>query len=267
MVDIFLKKLKEETHNNKKQIFAAFDADGTLWPGDVGRGFFRFLIQKKYLIKKFPNLQESFDRIVEQKGRKHALVWLAQILSGFKLTEVREWVKQFFIENPLKAFLINKCIIEFLHSKNIPVYIVSSSIQWVLEEALKTFNIPTYRIIGVQTIIQNEMITDKLILPAPVHEDKIKALHKKTNGENPFLASGNTPADLSLLEASSHFKLVIASAKTGDDKLSLGGNRIYSLEKKLVQIAKDKKWFYLEDNLELIYPKENSNFLSKSNFF
>ena len=267
MIDTFLKKLKTEVFSNKQQIFAAFDADGTLWPGDVGRGFFQFLIQKKYLVKKFPNLQKSFNSVVKKKGRKHALEWLAQILSGLKLTEVQSWVKQFFIENPLQAFLINKCVIEFLHSKNIPVYIVSSSVQWVLEEALKAFHIPTERIIGVQTIVQNGIITDKLILPAPVHENKIKALHKKTKGANPFLSAGNTPSDLSLLTAASHFQLVMASATTESKKLLLDGNKMYLQEKQLVQIAKDKKWFYLEDNLELIYPKENSYFLSKSHFF
>ncbi len=268
MINAFFNKLKEEVHNNTDKdpkMFAAFDADGTLWPGDVGRGFFQFLIKKKFLIKKFPNLQESFNLIVKENGRKYALIWLAQILDGFKLTEVQKWVKQFFTENPLKAFLFHKCTIEFLHSKNIPVYIVSSSIQWVLEEALKKFNIPPHRIIGVRTIVQNGIITDQPVLPAPVHENKIKALHEKTQGMNPFLVSGNTPADLSLLEASSRLRLVVASAKTGSNNLSLGGDRMYLLEKELVQIAKDKKWFYLEDNLELINPEENSNFLLKSN--
>ena len=258
MVDIFFNKLKEEVHNSKDKtnpMFAAFDADGTLWPGDVGRGFFQFLIKQKFLIKKFPDLQEALDLTIKENGKKYALIWLAQILSGFKLTEVQKWVKQFFMKNPLKVFLIHKHTIEFLHSKNIPVYIVSSSVQWVLEEALKKFNIPTDNIIGVRTIVRNGIITDQPVLPAPVHENKIKALHEKTKGANPFLVSGNTPADLSLLEASSHLRLVVASAKTKSNNLSLGGDRMYLLEKQLVQIAKDKKWFYLEDNLKLIDPE------------
>ena len=255
MVKTFLKKLKEEVHNNKSKnpLFAAYDADGTLWPGDVGRGFFQFLIRKKYLSKKFSNPRAALDHIVQEKGRQYALVWLAQILAGFQLSEVRNWVKQFFKDNPIKMFLINKNTIDFLHSKNIPVYIVSSSIQWVLEEALKPLNIPKDRIIGVHTVVENGIITDQPVLPAPVHENKIKALHKKTNGADPFFASGNTPADLSLLEASSHIRLVIASTKTSDDRLSLGGDRTHLQEKKLVQIAKDRNWFYLEDNLEITH--------------
>ena len=244
MINDFFIKLTRLLKEAKRPVFCAFDADGTLWPGDVGRSFFQFLIQKKFLIDKFPEPQKTFNLLLQKNGRKTALSWLAQMLAGVKLTNIQSWVKLFFKEQPLTVFLIQKHLVDLLHSEKVPVYIVSSSIQWVLEEALKKFHIPKKRIIGVCTKIQNGIITDQLIQPPPIKEEKIKALHKITSGKNPFLSAGNTTADLSLLEAASGLQLVISSAKQKDSN--------YVSERELLQIAKNKGWAYLNKNLKLI---------------
>ena len=238
MVDFFFSQIRESV-NHQKNIITAFDADGTLWKNDVGKGFFKFLVRKKKLIKNISMPQKQFDSVLAKQGRKSALIWLAQSLAGFSLKEVYSWAEDFLKENPLKVFPFQKKLIQFFHSKNIPVFIVSSSVQWVLEPALKVFNIPQENIIGVRTLASSEgVITAEAVRPAPIQGDKIKALLKKTGGVPPFFSAGNTLADLSLLEAAKAFRMVVTSA--GPDSMN------YESEQKLKKTAKAKGWFSLE---------------------
>ena len=233
-----LEKTLQETLEKNLRPVAAFDADGTLWPRDVGKSFFQYQVANRILSK---DPQEKFNSIRAEKGREMALIWLAQAQAGFSLKELNQWIREFLQQNPFRMFSFQQCLIEWLMSHKVEVFVVSSSLKWVLDQALLPYHIPQQNIVGVQTEVQKGIITDKPILPAPIQADKVPAFQAVAKGARPFLVAGNTLADQALLEFSSHWHLVVRTAKPED--------RNYDSERKLLKIAMDRSWFYYDSQV------------------
>ncbi|MDE0119417.1 MAG: haloacid dehalogenase-like hydrolase [Bdellovibrionales bacterium] len=249
MEKIILKKIQyqieEALENTDLPVSAAFDADGTLWPCDMGKNFFQYQVEKGLFKEKIQDPFVEFNRLSQEKSRKIALMWLAQIQSGVSLEQMEEWVKDFLKENPFSVFRFQKNLIEWMVSKNISVFVVSSSLKWVLDQALKAYPIPKNNIIGVKTQVEGGIITDKPIQPAPIHADKVEAFQRQQlKKQAPIFVAGNTLSDQALLELSSYIRLVVATARPG--------GRNYESERKLLNIAKEKHWFYQDQMPDLI---------------
>lgn len=237
----FLEEIKfkiEPIIKNGDQMFAAFDADGTLWPCDVGRDFFSYQIKKGLLREKTQDPRADFDRICKEQGRDSALLWLAQIQSGFSMDQMEKWVQGFLRQSPVKIFLFQKELINWLMDRNVQVFIVSSSLKWILDKALQKYDFPKENIIGVETKVEKNIITDKVVFPAPINKDKVLAFQKRSKGMSPVFVSGNTLSDQALLELATHARLVVATAQPGEVN--------YLSERKLLSIAQSCDWFYQE---------------------
>lgn len=239
-VKYHLQKIIENDHNP----IVAFDADGTLWPCDVGKDFFYYQIKKGLLNRKISDPQAEFNRIDKEQGRKAALLWLAQIQSGFSIEKLNHWISSFLHKNPFKIFLFQRKLIDWLISKNVSVFVVSSSLKWVLDQALQGYNIPRKNIIGVRTLVEHGFITSKPVLPTPIHEEKVQAFQEETQGACPLFVAGNTLSDQALLELSTQIRLVLSTAQIGE--------RNYDSERKLLKIAKERNWFYQEEMPEVV---------------
>ena len=241
MEKTFLEEIKfklEPVIKNGDQTFAAFDADGTLWPCDVGRDFFSYQIKEGLLMEKTQNPRADFDRICKEQSRDSALLWLAQIQSGFSMDQMENWVQDFLKKSNVEIFLFQKKLINWLIDRNVQVFIVSSSLKWILNKALQKYDFPEENIIGVETKVEKNIITDKVVFPAPINKDKVLAFQKNSKGINPVFVSGNTLSDQTLLELATHVRLVVATAGPGEIN--------YSSERKLLNIARSRNWFYQE---------------------
>ena len=99
----FSKEIREKLEEAIEKIdqpLAAFDADGTLWPRDVGKDFFQYQVEKALLRDKISDPRAEFNRINKEQGRRASLLWLAQIQSGFSLKMLNQWIEDFLQENP-----------------------------------------------------------------------------------------------------------------------------------------------------------------------
>lgn len=236
--------LKKIIKNNRHPI-AAFDADGTLWPCDVGKNFFNYQVEKGLLKRKIPNPQAEFDRIRKEKSKRDALLWLAQIQSGLSLKQINQWVFDFLRENPFEVFLFQKDLINWLVENKVDVFIVSSSLKCVLDQALQGYNILPENIIGVQSMTERGIITNKPVLPAPIHKEKVLSLLERTQGTYPLFVAGNTLSDQALLESSIQMRLVVSTARKGE--------RNYDSERELLKIAQQRGWLY-QDGMPQLAP-------------
>ena len=241
MEKTLLEKIKfklEPVIRDGDQMFAAFDADGTLWPCDVGRDFFCYQIKEGLLKEKTQDPRADFDRICREQSRVSALLWLSQIQSGFSIDQMEQWVRDFLKQNNTEIFLFQKELINWLIDKNVQVFIVSSSLKWILDKALQKYDFPKVNIIGVETIVEKNIITDKVVFPAPINKDKVLAFQKRSKGINPIFVAGNTLSDQALLELATHARLVVTTARPGEVN--------YPSERKLLNIAQSRNWFYQE---------------------
>lgn len=226
----------EESLKNDSHPVAAFDADGTLWDTDLGENFFKFQIRNQLL----PGLpQDPWAHYRQQKMKdgnpRPAYLWLAQINAGLQISQVRDWANQAVREyNPLPIFDSQKRLIDKLHEKGVHVYVVTASIKWAVEPGAHELGIPRDRVLGVETLIQNGVITDEATGHMTYREGKTEALLAATRGHAPFLCSGNTPGDLFLLRAATRIHLAVGGAKPGHE--------LYSTEEKFRTQAKEQGW-------------------------
>lgn len=235
--EVLKKNILSALEDPKTERIAAFDADGTCWFSDVGRDFFDYQIETGF----FPNGKtyswEDYQK-VEDQDITLGLQWLAQILKGFSLNEVREFGKAYQKSVRPDYIAHQKEIIEFLHAQEVEVYIVTASVKWSVEAAAEELGIKPSHIIGVETLVENGKITDQLTGPLTWREGKVEALLEKTNGKMPFFANGNTMSDIFMLREASHIKQVIHSA--GKE------SSIYTGENAALKEAKEKNWHYAD---------------------
>lgn len=190
---------------------AAFDADGTCWFSDVGRDFYDYQIKKGFFKEKALtwedyNAQEAVDI-------KQGLLWLAQILKGFHIDEVRAFGKD-FNQNMRPHFIEHQAeIISFLKSHGVEIYIVTASVKWTIEAAAEEIGILADNVIGVETELEDGVITDIQKGHLTWADGKVKALLDRTKGEKPFFVSGNTMSDVPMMHEASHIAKLIHSAK------------------------------------------------------
>lgn len=237
--EYFWQKLETTLKNintTNQQPIAAFDADGTLWDTDLGENFFQYQIDNCQL--DLP--KDPWNHYLEMKkinnDPRDAYVWLAQINQKQTLAQVRAWAQEAFEALvPKPIFSEQQKLIERLHQANVKIYIVTASVKWAIEPGAAALGIPSEQVIGVETAVEQGVVTNQPILPITYRSGKAEALLKKTNKQLPFLCSGNTIGDLELLQLASDIQLVV-SAASRDDKL-------FKSENELMQKAQELNWF------------------------
>ncbi len=197
----------------EKKPVAAFDADGTLWDMDLGEAFFQYQIEKKLV----PLPENAWDYYHDLKKKnndpREAYMWLAQINKNVSIQTVRSWAEAaVFINQPIPIFAEQQKLIQLLHSKGVEVFVVTASVKWAVEPGAKLLGIDFDHVIGVETEIQDGLVSD---LPKGIityRQGKVDALLEKTNGHKPFLCSGNTTGDTQLLQAATMISLAVSAA-------------------------------------------------------
>ena len=217
---------------------AAFDADGTLWPIDLGESFFNYQIDQN-LLPALPEEPWKHYEKLQTIEHKSAYLWLAQVNKDHPIETVRNWAQEAVDKNPqFSTFAFQKEIVSYLQEKNVEVYIVTASIKWAVEPGAKAYGIPQENVIGIETMVENNLVTDTQKGPITYREGKVKKLLEYTGGTKPFFSSGNTLGDLALLESASHVQLTVSSAPSDD--------RNYESEQELKSIATKNNWYQIE---------------------
>lgn len=231
-----IKTTTKQLKDQGQQLVAAFDADGTLWDTDLGENFFQYTIDQRLV--SLP--QSAWNHYLEMKkinnDPRAAYLWLAQIYKGQPLAQVQKWSEEALQAiQPLAVFPEQKELIDFLKSENAQVHIITASIKWAVEPGAKFLGLSAESVIGVETHVRDQIVTDEPKGIVTYKKGKVDALAEKI-GSKPFLAAGNSEGDLDLLEYSTHIKLAVSAANR-DDKL-------FRTEYNLQQIAEQKNWLH-----------------------
>lgn len=227
----------KRTSTNKEPRVAAFDADGTLWATDMGENFFNYQIQKKLV----PMPEDPWTHYLNLKkvnnDPRPAYLWLAQINAGVPISTVRTWAQESVqSQHPVPIFPEQKVLIQLLQKYGVDIFVVTASVSWAVEPAVKLLGLEPSSVIGVETKIHNNLVTTEGVFPITYKQGKVEALLQKTRGQKPFLACGNTSGDTALLESATEFSIAINSVPPED--------RIYLSEQELKKVALEKNWHY-----------------------
>lgn len=220
--------------NSSEKLYAAFDADGTLWNTDLGEGFFKYQIQNR-LLNNLPENPWSHYRNIKASNPPPAYLWLAQVNEGHPLNEVQTWAQDYVSQiQPMPIFKAQQKLIQILHRYMVEVFVVTASIKWSVEPGAKLYQIPHQNVLGVQTQVQNGLITQTQEGPITWKNGKIQALLQHTQGVAPFLCCGNTMGDISLLEAATTFPIAVTSVDSDHE--------LFDSEMELQKIATQRGW-------------------------
>lgn len=247
-----IEDIKQKLSKTAKGSFAVFDFDNTCIVNDIGEAVLMYLARNKLF--KDPNLlpekfidAESYSQAVflhyhELLGEEkilEAYQFCTKILSGFTPKEVREITKivlelegkeikkeELFGIKIARGLKVHDSVIELFkitESLGMTNWIVTASSQLVVEAAAEHFSIKA-KVVGVQSVVREGVLTQEIETPAPIREGKVTAIQHFINKQKPpVLAVGDSMNDQWML-------------KYADIKVVVGDNE------KLIGVAKERDW-------------------------
>lgn len=177
----------------------AFDADGTLWRGDVGEDFLRkAALEERYpAMKGRRGLFEEYERRVAADPAS-AYAFCVELLEGASEAEVRGDGQAFFDARfKGRIFQAAKTLTAALAKAGYDVWVVSASPHWQVVPGALALGIPEERVIAVSCAVTDGVLRLPVVQPVPCFEGKVRQLQSR--GIRPVLALGNGELDLPML--------------------------------------------------------------------
>jgi phosphoserine phosphatase len=211
---------------SEQPFFAVFDFDNTCIVNDIGEATLAYmarnnLFKDKNLLKgKFENYSkavfENYYKLLDNGRIEEAYQFASKILSGFSVDDISSLankVIEFEGKNIGTAELFGRKIakgikprsqtielINFLKDNKVAVWIVSASLEILVRQALKHFDIEA-NLIGVRNIVIEGKTTSELKKPLSIIGGKVGCIKKFINKERkPLLGAGDSINDLPMLE-------------------------------------------------------------------
>jgi phosphoserine phosphatase len=186
-------------HSLSPQI-AVFDCDGTLWSGDAGTGFMNWTVETGLLSREATDWLDARYRAYTRGEVSEVAICgeMVQVYHGLAESELRRSAARFFAEKiERKIFPEMLTLVAELQRRGTDIWAVSSTNDWVIEEGLKRFNIPANRILSARVVIENGIVTDR-ILDVPTDEGKVASL-RSASVTTPGAVFGNSIHDAAML--------------------------------------------------------------------
>lgn len=191
---------------------ATFDGDGTLWDGDVGEGFFQWMLKNNhYPAHRTPMLKwawQGYKKGTYNGERFYEL--MVTSLAGIPETKVKRLAEKYFeSHHRQRIYRPMSNLVEALHGLEIEPWVVSGSPKWVVAAGAKHVGIPEDRVIGLSVAVDKKgNLTDRVVRPVPWKAGKALRILQDV-GKTPVLAAGNSHGDIQMLRIASEMPLVV----------------------------------------------------------
>lgn len=184
-----------------------FDADGTLWRGDVGEELLRHLAAEDRLPahRGVRNLYAQYERI-HDADPPAAYAFAVAAMAGMREAELADLCRAFFARRFAgRLFPFTRPLLAAFSQRGFVPWIVSASPRWIVEAGAAALGVA--HVIAVDAEVDGGLLTDRVKRPVPAGQGKVDLL--KAQGVQPVFAAGNGNLDQPMLELAPH-RLVIA---------------------------------------------------------
>ena len=188
-------------------VVAVFDCDGTLWSGDAGTGFMRWTMGQGEGARGIlsPQAIARIDQryrgyLAGQVSELDICGEMVQIYAGLRESDMRAAAREFFrTQVERNIFPEMEVLLRELQFRGVEIWAVSSTCNWVIEEAVRRFHIQPNRVLAAQVEIDSDtgLVTDRLI-SVPTDEAKVAAL-ARVGIPDPDAVFGNSIHDAAML--------------------------------------------------------------------
>jgi HAD superfamily phosphoserine phosphatase-like hydrolase len=180
---------------------AVFDCDGTLWSGDAGEGFFDWELTRGVVPEDVVRWARSryADYKAGNVSEDDMCGEMVTLHKGLQESDVLRIAGEFFDANfTPRIFPEMRRLVRELQEIGCDVWAVSSTNEWVIQEAMKHFDISQDKILAAAVEVDEGTITDRLVR-VPSGLGKPKAI-LEVIGRPPDAAFGNSRWDLEMLQ-------------------------------------------------------------------
>ena len=230
-LDLIYQKVSKLIKKSELPAFAVFDFDNTCIVNDITEATLAYMARhnlfkdKNLLGGKSEDTEneiyskaifDNYYNLLEENKVKEAYEFISQILSGFNINEVSPLIDRVInfegknittdklfdreIAKGLKPREQITGLINLLKSNGIEVWIITASIEVLVKEAVKYFNIQA-KVIGVKNTIIDNTFTAQLEKPLSMFEGKVECIKKFIDPKkSPLLGAGDSIYDLPMLE-------------------------------------------------------------------
>jgi phosphoserine phosphatase len=179
---------------------AVFDCDGTLWSGDAGYGFMLWSIETGLVSRNAADWMDSRYRLYRSGDISEIAICgeMVQLYQGLREDEMRRAAKKFFetkIEQNIFPEMLE--LVAELRRRNVDIWAVSSTCDWVIEEGVKRFGIPANRVLAACVTVKDGLVTET-ICDVPTDEGKVASL-ARVGITTPDAVFGNSVHDAAML--------------------------------------------------------------------
>ena len=200
----------------------AFDADGTLWSGDIGIDTFEALLVDRAVRSEALGalLAEAAEYGVPASGdatdvaralhdalergtypESRAFPMMAWIFAGFSEPDVRSFAEK-VIERVSLAERLHQEVLPIVHwatERSIPLLVISASATLVVRTAVERLGIRASRVVGMSAAIEHGVIAPRLEGTATYGAGKVVALREAAGRRTVLGAFGDSAYDLPML--------------------------------------------------------------------
>lgn len=205
-----------------KDAVIAFDADGTLWSGDIGVDTFETLLEKRAVRPEAlaallsDAASHGVDAPADATGAARALYeafeggtypesaafqMMAWAFAGFTEDEARTFalavVERVSLGKRLHPEVLP--IVRWATERSVPLLVVSASPSIVVRTAVERLGIPAWRIFGMSAAIERGVIAPRPEGTVTYGAGKVQAIHEGAKGRILLGAFGDSAYDLPML--------------------------------------------------------------------
>jgi phosphoserine phosphatase len=207
-----------------KNAIIAFDADGTLWSGDIGLDTFEAMIAKRAVRKEAlpglndearaadlrlcddPNdqvrvLHEAFEKGTYAEER--AFTMMAWAFAGYLPQEVCDFASSVVESVGLQGRLHPEVlpVIDWAVKYDMPLYVVSASPELVVKTAIDLLHLPFQDVFAMTPAMEGGRIAPRILEPITYGAGKNAALQKGVPDATLWAAFGDSAFDVAMLRA------------------------------------------------------------------
>ncbi len=215
-----VRALVERVLQQDRPAAAAFDADGTLWPSDVGEEFLRWLEAGRLLLH--PPREGAWTRYetLLADDPPAAFSFAVEVMEGIAESDLVAWSRPFVLERFVpRVYPPMRELLDELVGRGVDVWVVSASNTWVVRAAAEALGLDASRVRAFEADVDAGRVTRRVRRPLPVDEGKAEVL--RAAGVRPALAAGNSRHDEAMLEGAASAFVVVEKNIPGSAGLDM----------------------------------------------
>lgn len=201
----------------KERKVAAFDCDGTLFgqvPFYLADEALYMYAKEKYQGRNDKVSKEKMEIVKKMVPEDNTSVPYVRnrvnFFAGITTSELLRIGNECFHEKyPAKFYPEMRQLLANLKEYGFEVWVISASPELLYQQFVhEQTGIPVERILGVKSVIKNDIVTNEIILPVPQDQGKADVIQTiiKTH---PLIVGGNSRGDIEMLNESAGLKIVV----------------------------------------------------------